>query len=184
MLAAFRRPGSPLANLPRYQTFTEWSLLVDVSHWHESEDPRRRELGQRWQRFLRRELVWRMAAERTQFFAPHDAEQSSIFSKPEFFERALRERLPAELRELPLRVDLARHVHRPGTRGPTAGQNFLYDPVREQTHNLTDSELFRQIPLSYRICRVYAQDRAHFPALAAAMDSLFGPGAADDATNM
>jgi hypothetical protein len=177
-------PGNPLAHLDRYQQFTEWSLLVDVSQWHTSSDPRRRELGERWQRFLHRDIAWRMAAERTMFFAPNDAEQSSILSKPDFFERALRERLPAELRDIPLRVDLARHVHRPGTRGPAAGQNFLYDPQRGETRSLTDSELFRQIPLSYRICRVYTQDRAHFAALAAAMEAVFGAGDADDATNM
>ena len=181
---AYLFPGNPLSNLALYQQFTEWSLLVDVAKWHESSEPRRRELGERWQRFLRRDMPWRMACERTQFFAPHDAEHSSIVSKPEFFELALRDNLPSTLRDVPLRVDLARHVHRPGTRGPAAGQNFLYDPVREQTQRLTDSELFRQIPLSFRICRVYAQDPAHFPALAAAMDSLFGPGVADDATNM
>jgi hypothetical protein len=52
-------------------------------------------------------------------------------------------KLPAALRGLPLRVDLARHVHRPGTRGPAAGQNFLYDPAWASIRPLTDSELFR-----------------------------------------
>ena len=63
------------------------------------------------------------------FFDPAAAERSSIFSSAPFFEQALREQLPAALQGLPLRVDLARHVHRPGTRGPAAGQNFLYDPA-------------------------------------------------------
>ena len=48
---------------------------------------------------------------------------------------------------------------------------------------LDDRELFRRIAISYRICRIYAEDHRHNAELAAAMDQLTG-GAADDATNM
>jgi uncharacterized protein len=88
------------------------------------------------------------------------------------------------LRSLPLRVDLARHVHRPGTRGPTAGQNYLFDGARGEIRALTADELFRQIPLSFRICRVYAETNAHDAPLAAALDGLIEPGGSDDKTNM
>jgi len=125
-----------------------------------------------------------MAAERTVFFDPNAAEHGSIFSNELFFEQAIREQLPVELKDLPLRVDLPRHVHRPGTRGPSGGHNFLYDPARGQPVPLSSSELFRQIPLSYRICRVYAESSAHNAALSAALDILVGPGVADDRTNM
>lgn len=176
--------GNPRERLADYLRFTEWSLLVDVARWPESGDPVKRSLGLRWQQFLNREVRWKMAAERTLFFRPQDAEHGSIFSRGEFFENALREQLPPALRELPLRVDLARHVHRPGTRGPTDGQNFLYDPTRGEPRSLSDSELFRQIPLSYRICRVYAETNEHDRELAAALDALVGPGGSDDITNM
>jgi uncharacterized protein len=177
-------PGNPLDNLAEYQRFTESSLLVDVARWHQSDDPARRALAPAWQRFLSREVRWKMACERTRFFEPQDAERSSIFSRGEFVEQALREALPRHLRDLPLRVDLARHVHRPGTRGPTAGQNFLYDPSRELIRELTDHELFRKIPVSYRICRVYAETHEHNATLAAALDSLIGTESEDSLTNM
>lgn len=177
-------PGSPLERLDEYLRFTEWSLLVDTVRWAASNDVGKRELGRRWERFVGREVRWRMACERTLFFSPATAESSSIFSQPEFVERALRAQLPAELRELPLRVDLARHVHRPGTRGPTSGQNFLFDPARNEIRELTASELFRQIPLSYRICRIYAETNDHDRALSAALDALVDPGGSDDRTNM
>jgi len=96
----------------------------------------------------------------------------------------VRSHLPAELRDLPLRFDPARHVHRPGVRAPAAGQNFLYDSATGQIRSLDDRELFRQIPLSYRICRIYAPDSSHNVELAAAMDRLLGDGATDDRTNM
>ena len=49
---------------------------------------------------------------------------------------------------------------------------------------LVDDQLFRQLPLAHRICRVYVQDEAHAPQLAAALDALIGAGPADDLTNM
>jgi HD superfamily phosphohydrolase len=177
-------PGDPMARLDEYRRFTEWSLLVDVARWADSDEPVKRQLGQRWRQLLGRNLPWRMACERTVFFDPLSSEQSSIFSRPEFFEQALRDCLPAPARKMSLRVDLARHVNRPGTKGPAAGQNFLFDPARDEIRPLSDSELFRQIPFSYRICRVYSRTHEHDALLAAALDALVGPSAVDDATNM
>jgi hypothetical protein len=176
--------GNPLERLDEYRRFTEWSLLVDVARWPTSDDPRRRELGAAWSRLLARQVRWKMAAERTVFFDPASTEQGSIFSRAEFVETALRGALPQSLRSIALRVDLARHVHRPGTRGPAVGHNFLYDPARDQVQPLADHELFRRIPLAYRICRIYAEDESLQPQLAAALDSLLKSEGADDKTNM
>ena len=175
--------GNPADNLPAYQRFTESSLLVDVSRWSGSDQPDQRALGQRWERLLRREVKWKMAAERTVFFGTANSEQATVFGREDYFERALRDALPSELRSLPLRFDVARHVHRPGTRGPTAGLNFLYDEARQRVEPLSDHELFRQIPLAYRICRVYAESGEHAAAINGALDSLLGPGS-DSLTNM
>ena len=82
-----------------------------------------------------------------------------------------------------MRVDTARHVHRPGAHTPAAGQNFLFDPASGRIRSLDDRELFRRIAISYRICRIYAQDNRHNAELAAAMDRLIS-GGTDDATNM
>lgn len=177
-------PGNPLQRLGEYQRFTEWSLLLDAARWADSTDSARRQLGLRWRALLARQVRWKMACERTLFFSPSVGETSSLFSQASFVEEALRAQLPAELRDLPLRVDLARHVHRPGTRGAAAGQNFLFDPARGDIRELTASELFRQIPVSYRICRVYALTVEHNAALATALDSLVDGQNTDDPTNM
>ena len=177
-------PGNPLEHLQDYLQFTEWSLLVEVARWPASEDPRKRDLGARWQHFLRREIRWKMIAQRHLVFDAANAERSSIFSRAEFVERELRAVMPRELRELPLRIDLARHVHRPDTRGPSDGTNFLYDASRSTTRPLTDDQLFRQLPLTHRICRIYAESDAHAAELSAALDSLIGTAASDDLTNM
>ena len=140
-------------------------------------------MGLRWQEFLERRLRWKMACERTVFFKPDQAEESSIFSSEALFEAAVRSLLPAALAKLPLRFDPPRHVHRPGSHAPASGQNFLFDPASEQIRSLDARELFRQIPMSYRICRIYAEDALHNAELAAAMDRLLGETVVDDATN-
>jgi hypothetical protein len=177
-------PGDPREHMDEYRRFTEWSLLVDVARWSESPIARKRELGGRWQAFSNREVPWKMACQRNLVFAAADAERSSIFSRADLVERALRTNLPVSLSELPLRVDLARHIHRPDTRGPSMGQNFLWDPAHGEARPLVDDQLFRQLPLSHRICRIYVQDESHAGQLAAAIDALIGPGGSDDLTNM
>ena len=116
-------------------------------------------------------------------FAPGEAERANVLSSTASFETALRAELPAELKQLPLKVDTARHVHRPGAHTPAAGQNFLYDPATGKIHSLDDRELFAHRH-SFRICRIYALDHTHEAQLAAALDRLTGDAAADEATNM
>jgi hypothetical protein len=134
--------------------------------------------------FLNREIPWKMVCQRHLVFGAGDAERGSIFGRSDFVEREVRALLPKELNDLPLRIDLARHVHRPETRGASAGQNFLYDPAHAVPRPLTDDQLFRQLPVSHRICRIYAHSDEHAAELATALDALIGPGGSDDLTNM
>jgi len=177
-------PGDPREHFDAYRRLTEWSLLAEVGRWAESTEPRRRELGERWQRFLRRDLHWRMVCERTIFFAPGQSEHGSVLSNEATFEAAVRDLLPPDLRDLPLRVDTARHVHRPGAQVPAAGQNYLYEPGTERILRLDDREMFRRIAISFRICRIYTHDTSHVAELNLVMDQLTGAASTDDPTNM
>ncbi len=176
--------GNPAENLEAYQGFTESSVLVDVSRWHKSGDVVQRELGAKWRKLLDRQYTWHMVCERSMVFDEADREATNIFSDQNLVETKLRGALPGELRELPLRVDIARHIHRPHTTGPANGQNFLYDSARDIVRPLTTNELFSHAPVSHRICRVYAESVEHRKAIAAALDSLLGGSSADDLTNM
>jgi hypothetical protein len=177
-------PGNPAEHLPQYLGFTEASLLVDVGRWPDAADEARRVLGADWQKLLRRQLPWVMACQRNLLFNQADSEGSSIFSDVDLLERAIRRNLPADLAGVAMKVDVARAIFRPHTSGPASGQNFLYDSARGSVRALTANQLFERLPISQRICRVYAATHEHAAPLAAALDVLIGGAAEDDLTNM
>jgi hypothetical protein len=125
-----------------------------------------------------------MVCQRNLVYAEADRELSSIFSDREMVEKKLREGLPPELRNLPMRIDIARLIHRPHTRGPADGQNFLYDSAHDRVRPLSVSELYQRMPVSHRICRIYARSIEFARPVAAALDALIGGRAEDDLTNM
>lgn len=177
-------PGNPLDHLDAYRRFTEWALLVEVAGWSYNEDPEVRELGQAWERFLNRQIHWTMICEREVFFGPDQAEGAHVLSDSRLFEAALRPHLPEAIRDMPLRIDAPRHGQRPGAHAPTAGLNYLFDPASGKIRRLDARELFRQLPLSYRICRVYAREDRHDAEVAAAVDAVLGASVIDDVTNL
>jgi len=180
----FLFPGNPLKHLDDYLYFTETSLLVDVPRWRKSVNPKQAELGQRWHDILSRRVPWRMACQRSLLFSENDAESSSIFSDHTLVEAKLRQLMPTDLQNTPMKVDVAWHIYRPHTRAPAANQNFFYDSARDQVRPLSCNQLFKHLPVSSRICRVYTRDAAMDAAVAEAMDELIGPSGPDDLTNM
>lgn len=177
-------PGNPLRHLDEYRRFTEWSLLVDVGNWTRSDDPKKRVLGSAWEAFLRRDVPWKLACETTVLFKQGVKEQASIFGSPATFEAAIREQLPSQKQEIALKIDIARHLHRPDSSLPSSGMNFLYDPAVEKVRRLDEEELFKYIPQSFRICRIYAENLDDRPILAGALEKLTKASGIDDATNM
>lgn len=175
--------GNPLDQLGKYRRLTESSFLVDVQRWADAADPALRDLGERWRQVLCREVTWKMACERTLNFHSGMAERTTIFSEPDLVLRRVRERLPAGMRELPLKIDVARHYHRPSGRLPTGGQNFLLDPAVGTPQELSDDDLFRALPISFCVFRIYSKDHQHDGELNAALNGVLGE-ATDAKTNM
>ncbi len=158
-------------------------MLMQVAQWPKSSDPALRELGLRWEKFLGRKLRWKNGLRADDFLRARRVRAEQRVCQYEIVRVGRSRVLPPALVDLPLKVDTARHVHRPGTHAPAGGQNFLYDPITERIHRLDDRELFRRIAISYRICRIYALDHAHNAELAAALERLTG-SSVDDVTNM
>ncbi|MCA9240949.1 MAG: metal-dependent phosphohydrolase, partial [Planctomycetales bacterium] len=166
---------------------TEWSLLIDVSRWKQSQEPRQRELGERWDRLLRRQVDWIAVEDRNQTVREGESEQTSVFSDERLLEQVLRSKLPAEMAGLEMQIDLPRHIYRPDALAATAGQNFQFNPSTGKVYPLTDDQLFAQLPLAHRACRVYLR-KDHTPqqaaAIGAALDAIVGSRGEDDLTNM
>ena len=176
-------PGNPLEHLDEYRRLTESSFLVDVERFSRSDDPATRDLGERWQALLRRDIPWKMACERTINFHSGTAESRTIFSEPDLMEKRVRAQLPRHLRDIPLGIDVARHYHRPSGRLPAGGQNFLLDPTGGTPRELNDDELFRSLPVSFSIFRIYSKDHRHDAELNLALNAVLGQ-TGDTKTNM
>ncbi len=161
-------PGNPAEHLDDYRQLTEWSLLVDVERWTANPDPERRRLGASWQAVLRRQIPWKMACERTIPFEQGQSELASIFTDANLVEHKVRSLLPASLRDLPFRADVARHYHRPVS-SPSAGLNFVYEPANQEISLLAEHRLVSCLPVSFSLCRLYAQDQSHTAELADAL---------------
>lgn len=179
----FLYPGNPLEDLAGYQMLTESSFMVDVQRLSSSDDPQRQALGKKWEQILARQVTWKLASERTINFHSNLSERTTIFSEPDLVERRVRTKLPAELKEIPLRIDVARHYHRPSGRLPTGGQNFLLDPAVGQPQELSDDELFRALPVSFSIFRLYSQHHDQDGAIHQALTDVLGE-TGDSKTNM
>jgi hypothetical protein len=146
-----------------------------------------RELGLRWQRLLSRQVDWVAVDERSLVYGETGTETSSIFSDAPLVEQAIRSRLPEALRTIDMQIDLPRHIDRPDPRTAAAGQNFLYLPASGQTGALTDDQLYKHLPVSQLVCRIYLRKSAppeQATAIAQALDALLGSSSRDDLTNM
>lgn len=177
-------PGDPREHLDDYLQLTEFSLLTDVRRWKKSADPKLSEIGQRWQRWLNRDVPWVMVCQRNLSFAENQAESSSVFSSVRILRECIRDRLPNDLKSLPFQVDLAKHIHRPNTVGATAGMNYYFDSASGKIRSLTMHGLYRMLPISHTIVRIYAHDRQHEAFFAQVLDDLLGNAVEDDLTNM
>ncbi|MFO1062631.1 MAG: HD domain-containing protein [Pirellulales bacterium] len=177
-------PGDPRDYLNEYLEFTEFSLLTDVRRWRSSSNPELQTLGERWREWLERRITWVMICQRGLSFTEDQAESSSIFSSPELLTAAIRSRLPADLKELPFRVDVARHIHRPHTFGAPAGLNFYLDSTASKVRPLTTHDLYRRLPVSHTLARIYAHNTTHASMLTSILDQLIGHSVEDDPTNM
>lgn len=175
-------PGNPAERLNDYRQLTEWSLLVDVQRWAFDEDPERCRLGEAWQAILRRQIRWKMACERTIPFEQGQSELASIFTDSGLVEHKVRSLLPTSLRKLPFRADVARHYHRPVS-SASARWNFVYEPASQEVSPLAEHNLVSRLPVSFSLCRLYAEDQSHSAELAIALDHLL-QGRGDDRTNM
>ena len=59
----------------------------------------------------------------------------------------------------------------------------MVDSADDTPRELADDELFRGLPLSFAICRIYAEDHSHDKEIQRALNAVFGESR-DAKTNM
>ena len=125
-----------------------------------------------------------MICQRSFVFNVGETEQGSILSDRDILAKKISERLSLEAQKEEFRIDIARHIHRPHTRGPSSGQNYLYDSARDEVRLLTANTLYKRLPFSHHIVRIYAPSSDYASEFARAIDEIFGGVGSDDLTNM
>lgn len=166
-------PESPVKNLDAYLHCDEWSLFSEVQGWLSVKDARKRKLALEWQKIHARELKWKMA-----FAAEISIDQiqrGTEFVGAGNYEVKIRECLPAKLRRLPFRVDVATQDPRPLNPIAEPGKRInIFNPVTGRTSPEPLNEIYRFIPARVRHFRVFALNHDHDKELAQAAEAALG----------
>ncbi len=175
-------PFDFVGELDRYLGVSDWSLLEGVRQWAEESHPRKRELAEEWARILAREVKWKMAYDHTETM---DDPRGKKFWSAQELEQAIRAALPAEIRDIPFRVDMARQDPRPlNPLKEEAKKILIYDPATAQASPQPVMDLFRYIPAQVAHYRIFALDHAHDALLAEATRKALGEPAPAFGTNV
>jgi uncharacterized protein len=155
-------------DLHPYLNLTEWTLLEEVAHWPEMDDPDRRSLGAEWRQILDRRLKWRMSSEEVlDAFEPRRGQR---FMDERTVEERVRRFLPRFLRDFPFKIDMAQQDPRP--LNPIAmgdRQIYIYDSAWKRVEKEPLKELLKYLPAKVAQCRIFATSHEHDALLAEAL---------------
>jgi len=166
-------PVSPVKNLDAYLRCDEWSLFSEVQSWLSAKDAKKHKLAVEWQKIHARELKWKMsfAAE----ISVDQIQRGTIFVGAGNYEAKIRECLPAKLKRLAFRVDVATQDPRPLNPIAEPGKQInIFNPVTGRTSPEPLGEIYRFIPARVRHFRVFALNHDHDEELAQAAEAALG----------
>jgi HD superfamily phosphohydrolase len=155
-------------DLHPYLHLTEWTLLEEVERWHDADDAERRALGLEWRHVLDRRLKWRMSGE--EVLDQFEARKGQSFLHPDEVEKRVKSFLPARLRDVPFKIDMALQDPRPlnplkmGDR-----QIYVFDAATGSVSEEPLSEILKYLPGKVAQCRIFATNHEHDAALALAL---------------
>ena len=104
-------PCNPAENLNRYMDCDDWQLFQLTREWLGARDPVRRRLGREWEKLHLRQVKWKMAFSAE---VPIDQLQRGVgVSRAADYEQGIRANLPAPLKKISFKIDLATQDPRP-----------------------------------------------------------------------
>jgi uncharacterized protein len=166
-------PYNPVENLAGYLDLTDWSLLETVRKWEGSPKGAVAGLGREWASILAREVKWKMAYDVTLSMRVFE-KGKTIIDESELVRR-IRRNLPAKIRDLPFRVDMASQDPRPvnplmmGER-----QIYVFNPSTRKVEKEPLKDFFDYIPARVVQCRVFTLNHDHDNELAEIVDRVLG----------
>jgi len=166
-------PENPVKNLEAYLGCDEWSLFSTVCGWLSVKDKHKRKLAQEWQKIHARKLKWKMsfAAE----ISIDQIQRGTEFVGAGNYEAKIKKWLPARLKNLPFRVDVATQDPRPLNPIAEPGKQInIFNPVTGRTSPEPLNEIYRFIPARVRHFRVFALNHDYDKELAAAAEKALG----------
>ncbi len=152
-------PHDPCRRMDRYLALTDWSLLDEVRRWSSSRQPARRRLAGEWARILGRDVKWKMAY--ATILKETGQERGMDFPSHREFERQIRQALPATLKQLPFRVDMAPLDPRPDPKDQRGTPLFVFDPGTKGVSRDPLEEFLDLLPTRLVQFRLYALDHDH-----------------------
>lgn len=166
-------PYNPVENLPEYLELTDWSLLEAVRRWGKKENGSTAKLGMEWASILSREVKWKMAYDVTLSMRAFE-KGKTIIDATELMKR-IRKNLPAKIKDLAFRVDMASQDPRPinplmmGER-----QIYVFDPLTRKVEKEPLKDFFDYIPARVVQCRVFTLNHDHDHVLADIVEKVLG----------
>jgi uncharacterized protein len=166
-----------------YLHLTEWTLLEDVGRWHDADDAERRALGAEWRHVLDRRLKWRMAGE--EVLDQFEARKGQSFLHSDEVEKRVKSFLPAPLRDIPFKIDMALQDPRPlnplkmGDR-----QIYVFDGATGSVSEEPLTEILKYLPGKVAQCRIFAMTHEHDAALAVALKRALNEEPSSIVTNV
>ncbi len=166
-------PYNPAENLKEYLLLTDWSLLEAVRRWGSSKDGSLAELGKEWAAILSREVKWKMAYDVTLSMRVFE-KGKTIIDEAELVKR-IKKSLPARIKNLPFRVDMASQDPRPinplmmGER-----QIYVFSPSTRKVEKEPLKDFFDYIPARVVQCRIFTLNHDHDRELAEIVDRVLG----------
>jgi HD superfamily phosphohydrolase len=155
--------GNPLQRLPAFQRLNEWYLMTEVDRWAQEESGEKAELGRAWGDIVARRLKWRMIF--SDYVEAHGVPSGVLAMGRDEFARRLREKLPAESREVEFEVDVAAQESRAFNPLSESADILFYEPLDNSYRHSRVLDLFRRLPVRMALFRIFAREDRHRDAL-------------------
>lgn len=176
-------PGNPLKNLEDYRRCDEWFLFNEVQEWLTAKDTTKRRLAREWKKLHDREIKWKMAFSAEISIA--QIHRGTDFSSAKDYEVKIRERLPAKLKGISFKVDLATQDPRPLNPIAEPGKRVnIFNPVTGLTSPEALMEIYRFIPARIMHFRVFALSHDYDEKLSLAAENALSSQETATSTNI